>query len=169
MCHPFKSDPIEEIDMTTTADRNDLQLDQDVTVHFHVSILEPADDEINSFWFDDAASLICDLERKLGATNGADVVLAVNELGIDKVHVAFSICDEKRLVITTSAEELERLMRPYELVDENPGMSQELAFSLVLDGRVGGTTPPRSDRAYGNREQRRSRYTARGIDRLTNR
>jgi hypothetical protein len=156
--------------MTTTADRNDAQLDQDVTVHFHVSILEPADDEVNSFWFDDAASLICDLERKLGATNGKSLVAEINDLRVDIVHAAFMPGgDEKDLIIAKTEHDLERLMRPCEVVDENPGMSRELAFSLVLDGRVGGTTPPRNDRAYGNRDKRRATYPTYGSGRIANR
>jgi hypothetical protein len=148
------------------------ELDQDLTIDFHVSILEPSDDEVNSFWFDDAATLICDLERKLGATNGASIVETANRLGIDVLHAGFVDAkaggDEKLLIVAETEDLLKTIISRSGIVDEG-AMSPEDAFAYVMSGRVGFVEEPRRDPSFGSRDQRRSSYPARGKARVANR
>lgn len=87
-------------------------LKRDVTIHYNVSPLEPSTNEINSFWFADAASLVCDLERKLGIRHGmGDLIDRINDLGVDELHAHADPSDEEMLVVAETQEILENLIR----------------------------------------------------------
>ena len=87
-------------------------LNGDVTIHYHVAPLDPPSNEISSFWFDDTASLVCDLERKLGIRHGiGDLITHINDMGVDVVHAHADPSDEESLVVAETPEILESLLR----------------------------------------------------------
>jgi hypothetical protein len=87
-------------------------LNGDVTIHYHVALLDSPSDEISTFWFDDAENLVCDLERKLGIRNGmGDLIMRINHMGVDLVHAHADPSDEESLVVAENPEVLESLLR----------------------------------------------------------
>ena len=87
-------------------------LNSDVSIHYHVAPLDPPSNEINSFWFDDTANLVCDLERKLGIRHGmGDLITCINAMGVDEVHAHKDPSDEESLVVAETPEILESLLR----------------------------------------------------------
>ena len=154
--------------IATTTTQAPVRLLKDVTIVHHLDVLGPTDSEAMPFWFGDAETLILDLERRLGFTNGAEVVAKINELGFDVVHGTSARDDESRLVFAQSEEDLERLMSSPPFVDEG-AMSTDDAFAYVLSGRVGYAEQPRKDRSFGSRDFRRSSFPARRPARVASR
>jgi len=92
------------------------RLNSDVTVHYHVAPLDPPSNEVNSFWFEDSASLVCDLERKLGVTSGmGGLIMDINGMAVDEVHAHKDPSDENALVVAETPEILTSLLEGIEL------------------------------------------------------
>lgn len=87
------------------------QLKGDVSIDFHVAILEPSEDEINGFWFEDAADMLCGLRRKLGVTSTDGLVERINELGVDVVQAACDPTDGTKLVVAADVDDLAAQIR----------------------------------------------------------
>lgn len=87
-------------------------LKSDVSIHYHVAPLDPAQDEIVSFWFAGAEGLVCHLERKLGIRHGmGDLIERINQMDVGEVHGHKDPSDEKSLVVAETPEILEGLLR----------------------------------------------------------
>lgn len=87
-------------------------LNSDVSIHYHVAPLDPAEDEIVSFWFADADGLVCHMGRKLGVRHGmGDLIERINHMGVDEVHGHKDPSDEESLVVAETPEILESLLR----------------------------------------------------------
>lgn len=87
------------------------QLKGDVSIDFHVAILEPSQNLINGFWFEDTADMLCGLRRKLGITSTEGLVERINELGIDVVQAACDPTDRTKLVVAADVDDLAAQMR----------------------------------------------------------
>lgn len=70
-----------------------------VTLHYHVSVLEHCDDEINTFWFEDAADLLRGVSRRIGMVHTGGLVDEINALGVDVVHAGSDPFDDKALIV----------------------------------------------------------------------
>jgi hypothetical protein len=77
-----------------------------ITLHYHVSVLVPCDDEINTFWFEDAADLLCGVRRKLGKIHTGGLVNEINALGVDVVHAGCDPFDDEALIVADDEETL---------------------------------------------------------------
>lgn len=77
-----------------------------ITLLYHVSILESCDDEINTFWFEDAADLLCGVRRKLGKIHTDRLVNEINALGVDVVHAGCDPFDDKALIVAQDEDTL---------------------------------------------------------------
>lgn len=84
---------------------------KDVTIRYHVAPLDAPSNEINSFWFDDSADLVCDLERKLGVSHGmGDLVVRINEMGVDEIQAHKDPSNQCALVVSDTDEGLKSIV-----------------------------------------------------------
>lgn len=81
----------------------------DVTIHYHVAILEPRDDEVNTFWFANAEDLADGLRRKLGIVDSTGLVEHAARIPGGIVHAARDPRHGYRLILAPDAESLETL------------------------------------------------------------
>lgn len=118
MVHALEFEQREENDITstlkTTASASAIattELAQPLTLHFHVSILESSENEVSTFYFEDAADMKSILQRKLGITSIEGLVERINELGLDTIHAAENPKDEDHLIVSETKDGLEELAR----------------------------------------------------------
>lgn len=94
-----------------TATSNPPALLKDVTIRYHVAPLDPPSNEINSFWFDDSADLVCDLERKLGVDHRmGDLIDMINEMGVDELQAHKDPTNRSALLVSATEDGLKDLL-----------------------------------------------------------